>query len=170
MSSLPQRVLRAVGESPVAEGVANVQTKVYGPLLRWAQRSVFHTDALGHPVHPMLTDVTLGCWLSASLLDVAGGEQARNGATLLVGLGMAASVPTALAGAADWAGMHGGDRRIGAIHSLSTDVATFLFLGSLVARLRDDHATGVRLALAGNLVAAGAGFLGGHLALRNRSM
>lgn len=167
-SRVAQHVVRAVGESPVAEAVANVQTKVYGPLLRWAQRSVFHTDALGHPVHPMLTDVTLGCWLSASVLDVVGGASAHRSATTLVGSGLAASVPTALAGAADWAGMSGADRRIGAIHSLSTDVATFLFLGSLLARLRNDHDTGVKLALAGNLVAAGAGFLGGHLALRNR--
>ncbi|WP_235737198.1 DUF2231 domain-containing protein [Nocardioides alcanivorans] len=162
--SLAQRVFRSVGESPVSEQVANAQTKLYGPLLKWARRSPIHTDALGHSLHPVLTDVTLGCWLSASALDLAGPDSHRS-AKLLVGLGLVASVPTALAGAADWAEMSGEERRIGAIHSLSTDVATFLFLGSLAARMRGHHAAGSRFALAGNLVLAGAGLLGGHLAL-----
>jgi hypothetical protein len=48
---------------------------------------------------------------------------------------------------------------------LGTDAATFLLLGSLVARMWGRHAVGTKLALAGNLVMAGAGFLGGHLAL-----
>ncbi len=78
---------------------------------------------------------------------------------------MLASVPTAFAGAADWAGLSGAERRIGAVHALGTDAATFLFAGSLIARLRGRHRTGTKLALAGNVVIAGAGFLGGHLAL-----
>lgn len=78
---------------------------------------------------------------------------------------MLASVPTALAGAGDWAEMSGAERRIGAVHGLGMDAATFLFVGSLVARLRGRHRIGTKLAVAGNLVIAGAGFLGGHLAL-----
>ena len=61
--------------------------------------------------------------------------------------------------------MSGTERRIAAIHPLGTDIATFCFLASLVARTRDRHTAGTKLALAGNLVMAGAGFLGGHLAL-----
>jgi len=76
-----------------------------------------------------------------------------------------ASVPTALAGAADWAELSGAERRIGAVHALGADTATFLFAGSLVARLRGRHRLGTKLAIAGNFVIAGAGFLGGHLAL-----
>jgi uncharacterized membrane protein len=163
--SLPQRVARAVGASPVAEKVAAAQTLVYGPIPQWARRSPFHTAALGHSAHPPLTDVTLGCWTGASILDLAGGAQARSSAMLLVGAGVAAAAPTSLAGAGDWAGMTGDERRIGAVHALGTDVAIFLFLGSLIARWRGRHALGVGLGLAGNAVAAGAGFLGGHLAL-----
>ncbi len=82
-----------------------------------------------------------------------------------VGAGLVASLPTAIAGAGDWAEMSGEDRRIGAVHALGTDIATFLLLGSLVARLRGRPARGTRLALAGNVVMSGAGFLGAHLAL-----
>lgn len=154
-----------VGESPVSERVARAQELAYGPVIDWARRSPLHTDVLGHSVHPLLTDLTLGSWMSASLLDLVGGAQARPAATLLVGAGLAAAGPTAIAGTGDWAEMSGAERRIGAVHALGTDVATFLLLGSLVARLRGGYAAGRRLGLAGNLVAAGAGFLGGHLAL-----
>ena len=160
-----QRVIHAVGESPVAEAVADAQQTVYRPLLEWARRSPLHSGVLGHSVHPVLTDVTLGCWLSASILDAAGGSGARGSAKLLVVSGLAASVPTALAGAADWTELSGPERRTGAVHAAGTDIATFLFFGSLVARMRRNDAAGAKLALAGNLVMVGAGLLGGHLAL-----
>jgi uncharacterized membrane protein len=154
-----------VGESPLSERVAVAQEFVYGPVIDWARRSPFHTSVLGHSVHPPLTDLTLGCWISASILDLVGGSQARRGATLLVGAGLAAAGPTALAGTGDWAEMTGAERRIGAVHALGTDVAVFLLLGSLIARMRGRYALGTSLGLAGNGIAAGAGFLGGHLAL-----
>ena len=163
--SLPQRLARAVGESPVAERVAVAQEFVYGPVIEWARRSPFHTGVLGHSVHPPLTDVTLGCWLSASILDLAGGPQSRRGATLLVGAGLAAAGPPAIAGAGDWAELTGAERRIGAVHALGTDIAVVLFLGSLIARTHGHYALGAKLGLAGNAVVAGAGYLGGHLAL-----
>ncbi len=150
--SLPQRLTRAVGESPAAERVAVSLETVYGPVIGWAHRSPLHTGVLGHSVHPPLTDVTLGCWLSASILDLAGGPQARRSATLLVGAGLAAAGPTAIAGTGDWAEMTGAERRIGAVHALGTDVAVVLFLGSLIARTRGHHALGAKLGLAGNAV------------------
>lgn len=162
---LPQRALRAIAESPASDRVARAQELVYGSLIDWARRSPLRTDMLGHSIHPPLTDVTIGCWLGTSILDLAGGPDARHGAELLAGVGLLAAVPTALAGAGDWAEMSGDERRVGAVHAVCTDVATFLFLGSLVARMRGRPASGRRMALAGNAVVAAAGLLGGHLAL-----
>jgi len=162
---LPRRAARAVAESPVAERVANLQKVVYAPVLEWARRSPLHSDVLGHSLHPVLTDLTIGCWTSATLLDVVGGNTSRHATTLLTSAGVAIAVPTAVAGAADWAGMTGDDRRVGAVHALGTDIAIFLFAGSLLARMRGRFAAGARLGAVGNLVMAGAGFLGGHLAL-----
>ncbi|MBG6184761.1 putative membrane protein [Arthrobacter sp. CAN_A214] len=163
--SLPQRLARGVGKSPLSEQMAVAQEVVYGPIIDWARRSPFHTSVLGHSVHPLLTDLTLGCWISASILDLAGGSQARRGAMLLVGAGLAAAVPTAIAGAGDWAELTGAERRIGAVHALGTDAAIFLFLGSLITRKHGRYALGATLGLAGNAIVSGAGFLGGHLAL-----
>jgi len=160
---LPQRVAQAVGESPVGERIARAQELVYGPLLDWVVRSPLHADEPGRSLHPPLTDVTTACWLGTSLFDLAG---ARRAATFLAGFGVLAGAPTAITGAGDWAEMSGPERRVGAVHALGMDAATFLFVGSLVARRRGDQRTGTRLALAGNLVIAGASILGAHLALR----
>jgi len=134
-------------------------------VLEWARRSPLHSDVLGHSLHPVLTDLTLGFWTSATLLDVLGGCASRRAATLLTSAGVAVAVPTAVAGAADWAEMTDGERRVGAVHALGTDIATFLVMGSLVARLRGRYAAATRLGLGADLVMMGAGFLGGHLAL-----
>lgn len=163
--SLPRRAARAVAGSSVSERVADAQASVYAPLLDWARRSALHSDVLGHSLHPALTDLTIGCWTSATLLDVVGGPASRHAATLLTGAGVAVAVPTALAGAADWAEMTGSQRRVGAVHAVGTDLATFLFTWSLAARLRGRHAGAVGLGVAANLVMAAAAFLGSHLAL-----
>ncbi len=159
------RLAEAVARSPLAQRVADAQARGYAPVFDAARRSPLHTSALGHSLHPVLTDLTLGAWSSATFLDLVGGGDTARAARLLTGAGLVLAVPTAVAGAADWSELTGEERRVGAVHALGTDVATFLFLGSLVARTRGSSRTGARLALAGNLVLAAAGFLGGHLAL-----
>ena len=164
-TGVAERVALTIGESPLAARVARVQSAAYGPLLEAASRGPLHSDVLGHSLHPPLTDVTTGCWLATSVLDTLGGTESRHAATLLACAGTLAAVPTALAGAGDWAGLSGAERNIGAVHAVGTDIATFLFIGSVVARLRGRHQRGARLALAANVVMVGAGLLGGHLAL-----
>lgn len=164
-TSLPRRAAHAVAESRLSERIADAQQTIYAPVLDRARRTPLHSDTLGHSLHPALTDLTLGCWTSATLLDVVGGASSRRAATLLAGAGIGAAVPTAVAGAADWSELTGSERRIGAVHALGTDLATFFFVGSLVARLRGRPGLGTRLGVAANLVMVGAGYLGGHLAL-----
>ncbi|MBF4994943.1 (2Fe-2S)-binding protein [Arthrobacter gandavensis] len=164
-STVSERVVKAVGESPASEGIARSQEYLYGPILRWVRGTPFNGHVAGHSLHPVLTDLPLGCWLSATVLDLVGGVRARRSATLLVAAGLCASVPTALAGANDWTALSGADRRIGGVHALGTDAATILMTASLAARLRGRHRAGVLLGLAANVSAAAAGFLGGYLAL-----
>jgi hypothetical protein len=49
---------------------------------------------LGEPLHPPLTDVVIGTWTSALLLDLLGGEQTHKAADGLVAAGVLAAVPT----------------------------------------------------------------------------
>ncbi|MBP2356799.1 sugar lactone lactonase YvrE [Kribbella aluminosa] len=79
--SLPQRAVRAVGESPLVERLAHAQEVAYGPLIDGARRTFLHTDVLGHSLHPSLTDVTTGCWLGTSLLDPSAATMALHRGT-----------------------------------------------------------------------------------------
>ncbi len=128
--SLPRRAAQAVAESRLPDWVGDAQQLLYRPSAVGA-RSPLHTDALGHSLHPALTDLTLGCWTSATLLDLVGGPSSRHAATLLTAAGIAAAIPTAVAGAADWAQTTGDERRVGAVHALGADAATFLSIASL---------------------------------------
>jgi nitrite reductase/ring-hydroxylating ferredoxin subunit/uncharacterized membrane protein len=118
---------------------------------------------LGHPLHPALTDVVIGSWTSALLLDLTGGERSRPAAKTLLGAGILASLPTAAAGASDWAELRGGSRRTGLVHALGNSTALLLQISSWRARRRGDHASGVALSTAAMGVASFSAFLGGHL-------
>jgi nitrite reductase/ring-hydroxylating ferredoxin subunit/uncharacterized membrane protein len=122
---------------------------------------------LGHPVHPLLTDLPIGAWTSASILDFVGGGQARRAADALVGVGVLAAVPTAATGLSDLADVvDPRERSLGTAHALGNLTALVLYGGSYLARRRGRRAAGVRLAMLGAAVMTGAGFIGGHLAFR----
>jgi nitrite reductase/ring-hydroxylating ferredoxin subunit/uncharacterized membrane protein len=118
---------------------------------------------LGHPLHPPLTDVVVGAWTSALLLDVLGGEDTERAADTLVAAGIAAAVPTALSGLSDWADTRGGPRRVGIVHALGNSTALLLHGLSLFARLRGDRGRGKALSSAGYGIATMSAWLGGHL-------
>lgn len=56
---------------------------------------------LGHPLHPMLTDLPIGFWTGASVLDLAGGPRSRPAAGAFVGLGVLSAAPTFASGLAE---------------------------------------------------------------------
>ena len=120
---------------------------------------------LGHPVHPLLTDLPIGAWTGAALLDLTGGKRARSSADALVAFGIAAAVPTAASGAADWSD-YNDDRaqRVGVVHALANSVSLALHVASLVSRRRGQRARGRALSVAGVGVMTAGGYLGGHLA------
>jgi nitrite reductase/ring-hydroxylating ferredoxin subunit/uncharacterized membrane protein len=121
---------------------------------------------LGHPLHPVLTDIPIGTWVSATLLDVLGGETGRDAAPTLIGVGVAAAVPTAMSGLNDWADTEVADaevRRVGAVHAAANVGALALYSASLAARRDGRRGLGVALGLAGLGALAVGGHLGGHL-------
>jgi nitrite reductase/ring-hydroxylating ferredoxin subunit len=127
-------------------------------------KDVLHGVWLGHPLHPVLTDLPIGFWTSAVVLDLVGGRGARPAADALVGIGVAAALPTAATGLADWSDMDKSGRRSGIVHATANVAATALYGLSFLARRRGHRAGGVALGLAGAAAASAGGFLGGHLA------
>src|SRR3954468_3761926 len=88
---------------------------------------------LGHALHPLLTDVVIGSFVSATLLDVLGGDDDGTAAERLIGVGIAAYGPTALTGVVDWSDGEAVDprvRRVGIVHASVNATALGLYAAS----------------------------------------
>ncbi len=121
---------------------------------------------LGHPLHPPLTDVVIGAWSGALLLDLLGGERAGQASERLLAVGILAAVPTAAAGASDWAELLGASRRVGIVHAAGNSTALVLHGLSLAQRRRGRRGRGIALSAIGYGIAAFSAWLGGHLSFR----
>jgi len=129
-------------------------------------KDVFSGVPLGHALHPLMTDLPIGAWTSATILDLVGGESSRPAAQKLVGIGLAAAAPTAWTGWSDWADTEPGNptvRRLGMVHAAANGSAALLYGLSLAARRRGAHTAGVLLGLAGAGAMGAGGWLGGDL-------
>jgi nitrite reductase/ring-hydroxylating ferredoxin subunit len=121
---------------------------------------------IGHALHPLLTDVVIGSFTSASLLDLFGSRDDGRASEKLIAIGIAAYGPTALSGVNDWADTEPASdavRRIGLVHAATNAAALSLYAASLAARRRGSRGAGTLLGLAGAATLAGGGYLGGHL-------
>lgn len=118
---------------------------------------------MGHALHPLLTDIPIGTWTSAVLLDLVGEDDA---AAKLIGAGLLATAPTLATGWSDWADSEMGDpgvRRVGLMHAAVNGSAIALMAASLAARRKGNGGRGKLLSLAGASLLGAGGWLGGHL-------
>jgi nitrite reductase/ring-hydroxylating ferredoxin subunit/uncharacterized membrane protein len=148
------------------DGLAGVLADAVGKVLPpGGLKNALSGTWLGHSLHPVLTDLPIGMWTSAAVLDLVGGDETAKAAELLIGLGILSSLPTAASGSADWADTQEGERRVGLIHGLSNTAALALLGSSYAARRRGNRRTGVLLGLTGTGVATFGAYLGGHLTM-----
>ena len=124
-------------------------------------RDSLHGVWLGHPLHPVLVQVPVGTWLSASIVDFALGDDAV--ARRLVAAGLAGAAPAVAAGAIDWSEQHEQQMRVGTVHALANTVAIGCYAGSLLTRT---PRTARMLRLAGLAAAGAGGIIGGHMSFR----
>jgi nitrite reductase/ring-hydroxylating ferredoxin subunit/uncharacterized membrane protein len=165
LESLTRRLESTESLDPAAKAVAKT---VRDALPRGPVKDALSGTWLGHAVHPMLTDVVIGSFSSATLLDLTAGEDAGEARQRLVGLGLMAYLPTAASGINDWADaepVDGGVRRVGLVHAASNAVAAGLYSLSWLAHRGGARRTGAGLGLAGLVVLMAGGYLGGHLSL-----
>jgi hypothetical protein len=159
------RLTLGLEEAKALDGAVNAFEPYVKALFGSGPRgAVLRGDWLGHAVHPTLTDLTLGTWTSASVLDLFGGPDSNAAAQRLVAAGLLAFGPTAWTGWAEWSEAGPRDKRVGLVHAVTNGAAVGVYAASWVARLRGRHATGAKLALAGAAITGVAAYLGGHLA------
>ena len=157
-----QHWLDAVGD-PLQQGIHDL----FGEKGR-GLKDVLHGTWLGHPLHPVLTDIPVGAWTVAAVLDVVetvtGTDTMSKAADAAVAVGLAGAVGAAVTGLTDWSETYDRPKRIGLTHGLLNIVATSLYATSLVMRLRGkQRSKAITLAHLGYAISGFSAYLGGHL-------
>ena len=162
--------------APAEEAVQDAINTAYesGGRAGKAVQNALNGKWLGHALHPPLTDIPVGAWTAALVLDCIeanGGTRRGFGdavdATIAVGL--VGAVGAALTGLTDWKDMEGGDRRSGFVHGMLNTVVAGLYAGSLVARRNGGRGTGRVLGALGWGAMLFSAWIGGDLVSRKRA-
>jgi len=142
------------------------------PLIRRAVGSPAVHDALdgvwlGAPLHPALTDVPVGSWTAALVLDGAAaltGDEAMAGAAdRVLAVGTLAAVPAAATGLNDLRDLTGQSRQVAMVHALLNVVGLSLSSASLAYRATGRRGIGRTLSVTGYAISSTAAHLGGKL-------
>ena len=127
---------------------------------------------LGHPLHPLLTDIPVGAWTVALGLDAyeagTGHAQFAPGADAAVVIGLVGGIASAITGLAQWQYTDAEPRRTGMAHALLNTTGVALYITSAALRARGKRSLGQGAALLGYGCVAAAGYLGGDLAYNLR--
>lgn len=132
-----------------------------------------HGAWMGHPLHVVLTDVPIGSWTAAAILDLleenTGSRSIGRAADAAITVGLLGASAAAVTGLADWSKIGGGrPRRIGLVHGLLNATATICYLSSLCFRLGRARRAGRQLACLGYMISGVAAYLGGHLVYKEK--
>ena len=152
-----------------ADGLQRIIGAVYrglGPLRRPIHNFLSGTSVFRHPLHPALTDVPLGAWVSGTVLDYAAlasnvVPRAAGSIALLVGLVGAAGA--AATGYTDFQDVYGLERRIAFAHGLTMTVVFVVQTVSLILRLVGVYPVAIGLSTAGLLLTMFGMYIGGHV-------
>ncbi len=130
-------------------------------------KNFLHGKWLGHPLHPVLTDIPIGAWTAALALDAmemtTGRKELGAGADAAIAVGLVGAVGAAVTGLTDWSETSGRARKVGVTHGLLNLGAALLYGTSLAVRNRKSRNARIGLAMLGYAVSSASAYLGGHL-------
>ena len=158
-----------VAELPWLDDVAKKMHAAWDPLLGpdgpAGIKDALYGTWLGHPLHPVLTDLPIGFWTSSAALDAAGMQR---GADITLKLGTLSALATAVTGYAQWHDLQNLEtpRRLGTLHAMLNITATALHSTSWLLRNKGERGTGVALSTTGLAIASVSGLLGGDLSYK----
>ncbi len=164
-------LIRALGDQEWLDDVAKPLQKAVRTIFESGGHTGRHLKdflqrrALGHPLHPALIAPPLGSWTLAAVLDaleIAGARNVRGASDTAIKVGLAGALAAAMAGLADWSETDERAKRIGLTHGLLNITAAALYALSLPVRARS-RSKGITLSMIAFGLAAGSGYLGGHL-------
>jgi nitrite reductase/ring-hydroxylating ferredoxin subunit/uncharacterized membrane protein len=123
-------------------------------------KNALHGVWLGHPLHPVLTDIPVGAWTAAMVLDGLGLE---DGADAAIAIGLVGALGSAITGATDFSEIDPPARNVGLMHGLLNVAATALYATSLAMRRGGSRQKGIAVSMLGYAIAGFSAYLGGHL-------
>lgn len=130
-------------------------------------KNFLHGTWLGHPLHPIITDVPVGAWTASAVLDgleLLGEKKYKNGSDAAIAIGLLGAVGSAVTGLTDWSGTTKKKQKIGLMHGMLNLGATALYTTSYFLRKKEkNRGTAIALAMLGYSVTGLAAYLGGHL-------
>jgi len=129
-------------------------------------KDALHGKWLGHPLHPVITDVPVGSWTAAAVLDVLelnAAEKYAAGADAAVAIGLISAVGAAVSGITDWSETEGDARRVGIVHGLLNVTTALIYTGSFAARKSGHRGLGRWLGFSGFAALVAGAYLGGEL-------
>jgi nitrite reductase/ring-hydroxylating ferredoxin subunit len=145
------------GLESLSDGIAGALAPVTS---RRGLMDLLHGRWIGHALHPALSDLPLGLWSGAALLDLFDDDR---GATLMTAAGCVSAVATATTGVADWSVTAGRDRRLALVHGLANSAVLGMQFGALAARMRGRRRLGQVLSASGLGAGMAAAYVGGEL-------
>src|SRR5215467_11773790 len=118
-------------------------------------KSLLNGTWLGHPLHPVITDIPVTSWILTALFDIiwlispAHNTWAAYGALVTVIVGLLGALGAIVTGFTDWSDTYGAERSVGLTHSIFNVSATTLYIVSLILRLLAGPGDGVAAAIIG---------------------
>src|SRR6185436_3862064 len=113
----------------VAEPLGNAVRNAYASAGDAGRRAknFAHGVWLGHPLHPVFTDIPIGAWTAGLVIDaVAAAKHDRamqRAGDVAIAVGLAGAAAAAVTGLTDWSETSGRSQRTGMVHGLSTIAA-----------------------------------------------
>src|SRR5437764_5643469 len=133
------RLIGLLEEQPLLEAAQEKLTDWLQPLVDWSEstglKDVLHGRQIGHSLHPIATDLPIGFWTSAMLLDLVGAKKS-----------------------ADWTATHGRERRLGLLHGVLNLAGLACQTAALLSRRHYTRWNWIRSA-----IMTGTAYLGGEL-------
>ena len=134
-------------------------------------KNALHGVWLKHPLHAAITDVPIGSWTAAAVLDVleaSGKDEYAAGADAAIAVGLVGAIGAAATGLTDWSDTYGKTQRVGALHGLLNLGAAVLYGTSYALRKSGNRGVGRALGFAGFATVLASAYLGGALSYEQR--
>ena len=164
-------------EGPIPDAGTAVSTAIHKAVLAGGEPArkiadFLHGTWLGHPLHPVLTDITIGAWVTASVFDLAGAitddDGIRRIADRLTEVGTISAVPTALTGLTDFSTFPEWSASPATFHGAMNIVNIGLYALSIRERRRGNRTRGVVLSTVAIGLSCVSAWLGGALVYKHK--